>query len=560
MEAMLNNKQSLLLSDEAWEVSKDLYSCWNARGLYNPLQFVLRLRPDVHRALNGAPAGVVTPQQLTEEQIFAFSTYLHENIHWWQHVGSITGLILSLVYPAQSHLNHKHLKAILSELGPIKSLRSYNGSNAKPPDKEGEVDRNINAAINNWHDIEFYRWLITDPERVRVLVDDPYFECVGHSYYMAISAVLWLLSSTVDPQLDVLPDPRKWQDALSALRAEKHPGFFYRSPVIIPPVGAKEIFEGQARFCQLQYLYVSSGRTATWDDFHDAGMFSDVYINAFNHFLSVTGLDRPLSFDDSVIGLFLIVCDISINPSEFFIEEPKDFERLIYVHDPGFRFHDLCVAIKENLSDFEFCIQGYSSNEYWAVSDLLCEKAGLLNPRSLLEEVSSWPQKLDSIKNLLDEDDAFAFSQSNLPVRVFLARYIRLQIDRLKTPEFFCWIGIWMSTLKQGGISPDTALKLFEEHRALFLDREDGDIYPRTFADRQEVAVQETFDSFYSWVAVYELVRQWMVGEGDFDFNFSWLTSKYSSEEMKEWASVRFENVFGVSPSQFEIVKNSQSQ
>lgn len=159
------------------------------------------------------------------------------------------------------------------------------------------------------------------------------------------------------------------------------------------------------------------------------------------------------------------------------------------------------------------------------------------------------------IATLLEEDKTFDFALGNLPVRVFLARLIRLQIDKAVTPEFFCWPGIWMTTAKDNGITPETALSLFEEHRALFLDKEDGDVYPRTFTDRDEKTVLETFNTFYSWVVTYELTRQWLVGDGDFDYNFSWLTSKYTQSEIETWASGIFEDAFGIPANGFRIVR-----
>jgi hypothetical protein len=543
----------LLLSDEAWLLPPKLRACWNARGLYSPLQFVLRLRPDVHRALNSAPAGVVTPNQLSNEQVLAFSTYLHENIHWWQHVGSTTGLFLSLIYPAQSHLNHRYLTRILSELGPKKSLRAYNLKNARPHHEETELDRQINVALNNWHDIEFYRWLITNPLNIEDKINDPYFECVGHSYKVAISAVLWLLSSTVDPDLELLPDPRNWETIMSKLREKKVEGFYYGSSIGIPPLGAREIFEGQARFSQLQFLYVSSGRSATWDDFNEAGFFGDIYLSAFDNFVSLSGLELPEKFDDPVIALFLLVCDMALNPAECFIEELSDFSRLVEVHDPGRRFVNLCHAISQDKQYFGTAISSYSASDYWKVSDRLSDMLRVTRPKTLVDTVKSWSSN-EKVAALLDEDKTFKFSEANLPVRVFLARFIRFQTDKASHPEFFCWPGIWMTATKRGALSLNDAQSLFEEHRAIFLDKEDGNVYPRSFYDREEMAIQDTFDSFYSWIGVYELTRQWLVGEGEFDFDFGWLSDKFSNEEMKGWASRAFISFYGVSPDDFEIV------
>lgn len=543
-----------LLTEDAWCLPTELYSCWNARGLYSPLQFVLRLRPDIHKILNSTPVGQISRDQLSDEQLLAFSTYLHENIHWWQHVGSITGLFLSLIYPAQAHVNYNSLKKILAELGPVKSILEYNQRNVTVQCQESDLVRNINIVLNNWHDLEFYRCLVTDPRNIREKVNDSYFESVGHSYHIAIGAVIWLLSATVDPELDIFPDPRKWESRARRLCEEKVQGFYYGSDIILPPIGAKEIFEGQARFCQLQYLYLSSGRSQSWEDFQQAGMLEGIYVEAFKYFLNITGIDAPSKLDDSVVGLFLLVCDISINPGECFAEDIAEYERLIMVHDPGYRFIQLCKAIKDNMGSFVSCIISYSAEEYWRISDLLCSITRIASPKSITQKVALWAETHQSISRLLDEDGDFNFSLENLPVRLFLGRFIRLQTDKTINPEFFCWPGIWMISGQRYGMASNEVLALFEEHRAVFLDKDDGDIYPRTFENRKEEFVENTFNTFYSWVATYDLIRQWVVGEGDFKYDFMWLTSKYSNNEVEDWASGRFKEVFGISTKQFKVL------
>ncbi len=72
-------------------------------------QFVVRLRPEIHRLIDGVTTGLYDPNELDSKTIQAFSTYLHETVHWWQHMGSTAGLIMSLVYPAQAHQNTSRL-------------------------------------------------------------------------------------------------------------------------------------------------------------------------------------------------------------------------------------------------------------------------------------------------------------------------------------------------------------------------------------------------------------------------------------------------------------------
>lgn len=542
---MDNALKDLLQSAEAWDPPEKFNSCWNSRGEYHTLQFVLRLRPDIHRALSSGPHGLVSPGEVTGEQIYAFSTYLHETIHWWQHVGSTSGLILSLLYPAHAHINHQNLKKIVAKIGAVKPLIAYGLQQERTSESASETDKLINVVVNNWHDIEFYRRLIVIPNDVTNFCENNHFECVGHAYEIAIGAVNWLISATMDPDLEILPDPRKWESETAALKAAQVEGFYYRSPIGIPPVGAKEIFEGQARFSQLQYLFFSSGGSVTWQDFDELGMLQRVYIEAFEVFLSLADLGMPEDAGCSEVGLFLLVCDVALNPADGIVTNFEDLSRLIEVHDPGIRFVNLCKAICSLKSTSDFTISHYSADEFWRISSLICKAANLVSPKTLIDEVASWPNRRSQIEALMEEDRTFHFSNENLPVRVFMARFIKYQIDKQARPEFFCWPGAWMTAKVSGASGAVKSLSLFEEHRALFLDKEDGDVYPRTFEDRAEDAIKNTFDAFYSWVPVYELTRQWIIETGDFVYDFLWLSSKHSHDAMKRWASGKFEEAYG---------------
>ena len=86
--------------------------CLNARGLYNSMQFVLRLSPVVHELVNEATSE--SNPRFDWESLQAYSTYIHETIHRWQHMGSTTGFVVSMCYPAQSHVNHERLTQLIA--------------------------------------------------------------------------------------------------------------------------------------------------------------------------------------------------------------------------------------------------------------------------------------------------------------------------------------------------------------------------------------------------------------------------------------------------------------
>jgi hypothetical protein len=80
------------------QANNDYNACINSHGLYNSFQFVLRLSPLIHHRLSSVPTGIVNG--IDSESLMAFSTYFHETIHWWQHIGSVAGFLVSLSYPA----------------------------------------------------------------------------------------------------------------------------------------------------------------------------------------------------------------------------------------------------------------------------------------------------------------------------------------------------------------------------------------------------------------------------------------------------------------------------
>src|ERR1035438_7597145 len=80
--------------EEFLAVPLDLNACLNSHGLYDPLRFVLRLSPEVHRKIEALQVAYAAGK-VDFEGLRAHSTYVHETIHWWQHAGSTIGLMLS---------------------------------------------------------------------------------------------------------------------------------------------------------------------------------------------------------------------------------------------------------------------------------------------------------------------------------------------------------------------------------------------------------------------------------------------------------------------------------
>ena len=60
---------------------------------------------------------------------------------------------------------------------------------------------------------------------------------------------------------------------------------------------------------------------------------------------------------------------------------------------------------------------------------------------------------------------------------------------------------------------------------------------------KDELVVQKSFDTFYAMNVTYDLTRQWIAMPGKFAYDYRWLSSKGTPEEMKNFADVHFEQV-----------------
>ena len=286
--------------------------------------------------------------------------------------------------------------------------------------------------------------------------------------------------------------------------------------------------------------------------FDRSGRVEGVYRAAFDLYLKIVGQSWPKTPKDSLVGLFLLICDIAINPTAGFPFQIYDFSSFISSVDPGVRFFMLCKSIQRNHPSLVDSVQGYTRDEYMEISEILCKEINGETPISAAEKVCSWSSAHPGCQQLLKEDGLFDFSDENLPVRVFLGRFFQFQRDKVRVPEYFCWPGFWSVSGHKGGIELEEVEQVFDRHRALFIDRADGDIYVRTFHDKRGENAENILNRFYSWIVMYELTRQWIAQDGDFKFDFFWLTSKFSHSELNEWVSHQFESAYGVAPKAFK--------
>ena len=523
----------------------------NEHGRYDGMRCVIRLSPRVHDLVASLPDGIGFRSDVSWDQVQAFSTYLHETVHWWQHVGSTCGLMLSLSYPAQTHSNINHLRHFAKTIGPRKSILEY-AATAPGPRGSGTPAGLANTIINNQFDINAYRLLATNPERAEPLVNHKMFESVGHAYQIALAQVLNAIGSTFDRTLAFLPDFREWEQPFRRLRQDRVPGYFHGSPVALSPIGAGFIFEGQARYGQLQYLHFSSNGRFNFKDAYDAGMMDELYTEAFETFLRLVGLDRPDTIDHPTVGLFLLICDIANNPGEGFPLPIQSFATFLSDVDPGLRFIQLCSGVRLFCPDLATAITDYSFEEYEAASERLCAVLKTYSPMAICREVSRWCEENQPFRDNLILHDSGKSSELNPPIQLLFGQFASFIRDKIKFAHILCWPGAHMA----GTRATDNSIGIFSRQSPLFIDRaEDEMIVPVLKAGLIEADVMESFQRFYDSYALYELTTQWIIAPGSFTYPFRWLQPNGSDTQVKEWADRIFENAYGVAPDDFTILR-----
>ncbi|HWA96374.1 MAG TPA: hypothetical protein VG844_17390 [Terracidiphilus sp.] len=497
------------------------------------------------------PVDGIVLADLPPEAVQAFSTYLHETVHWWQHVGSTSGLVYSLSYLAQCHSSLGELRTILATIGRKKSLKSYTDDVLRREGPSAQAKLAFaNVAVNNALDVEYYKYYAYSPRtNIGWMVEEPHFESVGHGYFVSYSHLLGMLADVIDPDNVVVPDA-KWSMEILRLRAEQVEGYYWRSPVRLPAVGLKAIFEGQARFTQLNFLDGARDQPLSCAEWKDAGYLSGIYVEAFESFLELSESQWPETLEDPLVALFLLICDLAINPTRGFPLAIEVFEDLIRDVDVGVRFTLLCQAVAQ-LPHLKSRIMEYSKDDYISVSEELIALVGYDHPISALSAVSQWFEHAPGLPKLMEEYEAFNYDLKNFPIRVLVSHFVAFCQDRLEHPEFFCWAGIYMSGLR----SMSNWQSLWLRHLSLFSDRGDKHgVFPRKQPGRSEHAVMKTFNQFFGTLPLYDLTRQWVLKDGPFVYDFEWMSERPDKSRTKVRADDVFEQVYGVVPDEFEII------
>lgn len=528
----------------------------NNLGTYNTDDFTIRLAYYIHEKLDNLTSGITNSHELDDDTLQAYSTFLHETIHWRQHIGSISGFILSMMTPSQNFCLHSFLKVVIDEIGPVKSLRKYYINNVTTNTPEDKLFKNLNNILNNFYDINYYKYLIINPEilSTNIHLKDEFFLSYGHSTIYSYINLLEILSKYFNDQYDIDDKIEKLKNVIysqsNSLDSEYNA--FKDEQIIIPPLGLKQIFEGQARFIQLQFLYFANRNTFDIPYFESNNLLNGLYGEAFDLYIKLIEHDYPHAFNSPLISIFLVICDLSINPGVAFPLDVGHDESFFFEAIPGIRFYELCCATQELLlSDENFTVHDHSNEEYHYIANALCTKLQYCRPDEILDAVTSWPKSHGLINEIINEEKDYSYKTELLPIRFLLSKFILACEDKKKYPEFFCWTGACSAGVN---LKEEYSL-LTERHKSPFISQKDLDVYASYREGISEDKIETMKDHFTAMNILSNLIKQWIANEGEFDVGFiKEINAKHSKEDLKKAYSSIFKNHFNFDFDDFNLI------
>lgn len=188
---------------------------------------------------------------------------------------------------------------------------------------------------------------------------------------------------------------------------------------------------------------------------------------------------------------------------------------------------------------------------YLEAATILCNSILCETPVGIARELMEWVSQVQGFANLLSQESTSSYSEVNLPLRVCFAKHLRFAEQRMRRPEFFCWPAMFFAERKGADVNLRETLEMFNRHQPPFVTHPNGEIRPALFQGIPAENIYETFNAFYYWVLTYDLINQWIVDDGPFDLDFTWMHPLYTPTFTKPWADKAFKEHFGVSLDDF---------
>lgn len=481
-------------------------------GRFDPMNAIVILREEIATALAANGSSPETSIELGGSPVLKdYATYLHETIHWWQHVGTTSGMHYGLCIPSQALTTIQYL--IDAGTGASKPLMSSARDDISSDDPAV-------LAVQRWADAEFGAAILFSPLLSASILEKypQHFTSCGDAIVHLMISNLWSISRALDPTFQGLQDPREWFDSIDRLATEGASCFDGRQPVEIA-LGMEDVFEGQARFCELQYLH-RCYENRSWREIEESGSVSGVYGTAFDYLIKHSNVPRPIDSCDPTINLFLVLCDIASNPHDGYPCKFQGDDELIHRLHPGIRFMTLCHAVSEHSSVRELS-RDPSPDAYREITDRLCGALGWSTPTEVAHQAVATIQAMSEYSKIASVKTTGKYGSLDVPIVFYFQQQEHLLSSKIQHPHFFCWPGLFLTTLVESDAS-EKSQELLNDHIPPFqsssFDAGIDIINLKLHGESRDLFVSD----YFTTQILYDFVRQWISAKGGFSFDYKW--------------------------------------
>jgi hypothetical protein len=185
-------------------------------------------------------------------------------------------------------------------------------------------------------------------------------------------------------------------------------------------------------------------------------MLSGVYVKAFEEFLKWSDSKWPAKINDPIVSLFLLVCDLALNPgSGFPVPVTHNFMTFIDDVSPGARFCLFCRLIARLFPTMKSAIENHSRSEYDKLTGELCHAAKEIPPLLMAGLFAQWFSENGTLSLLKKKYNAYTFHPANFVFATYSRTFLRSKKISSRLPNFFAgrepgWQANWCQRSKDG--------------------------------------------------------------------------------------------------------------
>ena len=513
----------------------------NVTGNFDPLSFIVRLDEKSFDTFNHLHN--LSQLYWNEQNLTASAGIFHETLHWWQYIGSFFGFFEGLKNLTQTSVTISALKEYIKHFSPKKPFFKSTFEGTGVTREEFKFMFNV---CKNWYDIELTSAVLMSPSIIPCLDDEVYLHNFNDSLLGYVMSNYGTIAKNFKKDIRTEINYPEWVYERRMKLDQEAFNYPFIKELSLSDFGTTEILEGYARLSEIQLLCVQSSNNLSWQllkqhKYLDGGKYSA----AFSYYLNQCGLKEPTHALDAVVGIFLLICDLSLNSPALYLSSSYEYDTCFYDYHPVIRLKKIVHIIAQNVNKLIRNFS-YTDESYWYITDYVCSQLHEIPYRlQLLTAINFFNRHSCIVTQMSDKE---LFSSSSINVKFFLRKHILFIKQKMTSPSKLCWPGALIDHLMQ-------AKSIFDEFSVPFVTPMATGRISATIAFSKDVKhIENYLFDFIIGQIIADIVRQWVKNEGKFILKYSWISSQITDSFSERLATDYFHREFNFDINKIQII------